>query len=64
VARFGRFGEEKNKDVLPLPGIEPQFLVRSAQSLFAVLPRHPKFRISVAGLPIHAVFSTKQSHAV
>jgi len=42
VARFGRFGEEENKDVLLHPGIESQFLVRSAHSLVAVVTAPPK----------------------
>ena len=50
VTRFGQFGEEKNKDVLLQPGIEPQFLVRSAHSLVAIVTAQPKFRTSIVGL--------------
>jgi hypothetical protein len=39
-SRSGRYGEERN--LLPLPGIEPQFLNRSAHSLIAILTQQEK----------------------
>jgi len=64
VTWFGRCGEKKNKDVFLQPGIESQFLVRSAHSLVAIVTAPPKIPNFDSRPKIHVILKAKQIYAV
>lgn len=63
MTRFGRFGEEKNEDVLLHPGVESQFVLRSAHSL-VVVTAPPKIPNLDSRPKIPVILKTNQTYSV